>query len=951
MFRPIYWKCDFLSRKALARRLRLKCFMALALVCLSAVSTQAQSHWQVQASSTNSSLNGVAFGNGLFVAVGDSGVILTSPNGQVWTQRLSGTTDRLPAVAFGNGRFVATCANRDRPALTSPNGINWTPVTITTSNGAPTNTGAFEVIAFGGGRFMAAGSTNSTATELMKSEDGISFQTVIPARYPAPFSLDAGLKSLIYFRERFYGRDEISGYYASSDGVSWKRPGWSGGNVATTDGMNKVAIVGSSLPQFSIDAAHTFLRGELPVDRYLPKSSFYPVYRAGCYGAGKFVVVDNKGGVWTSIRGEFWVPRGYFATAGEEFRSVAFDGVDRFVAVGTAPASGSALIATADADPPLQPPPAYTVRSLKTLSNGMLGEAWGISNSGIIAGSVLTSNRVPTAAIFRDGVVSTYPHSSGYPSQAKAVNDNGIGAAEILLQQGSPWTWSMILPGMTQLFPSSGLYITARGINANGSVVGRYVSYPGAPSPREGIYRYDATTGQVTDLGNLGLSYLSATAINDSGDIAGTGGNRPYKLSAAGGLTRLPTLGGIYADAVAINNSGTVAGYSNMPYSPDTVFEVHAFLFKAGLISDIDTFNSSSSFAYAMNANDVVVGYFAPPVAEPFHGFAEHAFVHINGAMHDLNTLLDSTGDGWVLRRATAINDSGSIVGEGGLHGGLSEPFLAIPTSGTPAGVQTRFVNVSTRLRTGTGDDVLIGGFMVRGGPKRVVVRALGPALQYLGINLPDILNDPTLELFDGSGQRIAFNADFTDLPYAERNEIGGRGLAPPHGGVICRDSALIVNLGEGSYTAVVRGTNETTGNCLVEVYNVDTNYTPGLVNISTRGPVGVGDHVMIAGFMIRGDRERRVLVKGIGPSLAAIGVPNTLSDTTIEVFDQEGRIAENDDWRSQQAAEIISTGLAPGDDRESAVILSLWPGNYTAIVRGKGNASGNALVELYELP
>ena len=107
----------------------------------------------------------------------------------------------------------------------------------------------------------------------------------------------------------------------------------------------------------------------------------------------------------------------------------------------------------------------------------------------------------------------------------------------------------------------------------------------------------------------------------------------------------------------------------------------------------------------------------------------------------------------------------------------------------------------------------------------------------------------------------------------------------------------------------------------------------------------------MIAGFIIRGDREKRVLVRGIGPSLAAFGVPNVLSDTTVEIFDQDGSIMENDDWRSQQEAEIIATGIAPGDDRESAVILSLWPGSYTAIVRGKNNTSGNALVEVYELP
>jgi probable HAF family extracellular repeat protein len=925
--------------------------MTLLLVGVFPTGVRAQSHWQVRSSNTTSSLNAVTFGNGLFVAVGNNGVIVTSPTGAVWTSRVSGTTDRLPAIAFGSGRFVATRANRDIPGLTSPDGINWTPVTITNSIGAPTDTGAFEVIAFGGGRFMAAGSTNPAATELMKSVDGISFQSVIPARYPDPFSLDTGLKSLIYFRERFYGQDGINGsrYYASSDGVSWKQPGWSGGNVAATDGISKVAIVGSYSPQFSIDAAHTFLRGEPPVDRYLPESNFSPVFHAACYGAGVFVAVDSKGGAWTSIRGEFWLPRGYFGVSGQELRGVAFDGVNRFVAVGTAPTPLSALIVTAQADPPPQAPPAYSIISLKGLSGGRLNEVLGISNSGIIAGTVSESFGQPTAAIFRDGVVTTYPVSN-YPSRANAVNDNGITAVEVPF---ALLTWAYAFPEGLRLLPEPHLYVTAAAVNASGSIGGSYQSYP--MTDRVGIYRYDTAAHQTVDLGNFGYSFITANAINDLGEIAGilsADGNlqHPYRVSSNGELTVIPNLGGQYAYCVGINASGSVAGYSNMPYSPATIFETHAFLFKNGLLSDIDTFNTRGSIAAAVNSNDEVVGTYSTADEVPGQAFEEHAFLYHSGAMYDLNTLFDATGDGWVARNATGINDAGWIIGQGWLHGGRSEPILAIPTSGVPAGVQTRFVNVSTRLRSGTGDDVLIGGFIIRGGAKRVVVRGIGPALTYLGYPL-DVLSDPVLELFDGSGQRVAFNDNYTDLPYSEQNEIGLRGLSPPHGGSFCPDSVVIATLAEGNYTAVLRGKNGATGNCLVEVYNIDTDYTHGLVNISTRGPVGTGENVMIAGFIIRGDREKRVMVRGIGPSLAASGVPNVLSDTTLEIFDQDGSIMQNDDWRSQQEAEIIATGLAPGDDRESAAILSLWPGNYTAILHGKNNSTGNALVEVYELP
>jgi hypothetical protein len=157
--------------------------------------------------------------------------------------------------------------------------------------------------------------------------------------------------------------------------------------------------------------------------------------------------------------------------------------------------------------------------------------------------------------------------------------------------------------------------------------------------------------------------------------------------------------------------------------------------------------------------------------------------------------------------------------------------------------------------------------------------------------------------------------------------------------------------LPEGRYTAVVRGKDNTSGNCLVEVYNVSTDFSGRLVNISTRGPVGTGDDVMIAGFIIKGERERRIMVRGIGPSLRGGGVRNALENPTLEVFRGDTPIASNDDWRSDQEGDVVASGIAPTDDREAAVILSLRPGTYTAVVRGKDATAGNGLVEVYELP
>lgn len=929
------------------------CRHLVSLGCLCASTVQGQSRWEVKPSKTNASLNAVVFGSGLFVAVGNNGTVVTSPDGEVWTTRASGTTDRLPAIAFGNGRFVATRANRRVPAITSTDGIKWVPIRVTNSTGAAVESGAYEGIAFGNNGFMAVGSTSSVGSEVLKSADGLLFQTVIPAQYPAPGYLMGPLQRIGFCGGRFYGGDLSRGYYASTNGIEWFA--CSSGGVIATDQKSRVAILGFG-SSFSIDGGNTFSPAVSPSDRYLRQPPIRS-FTAACYGGGQFVAVEEAGCVWTSERGEYWLLRDCYAKAGEGFRGVAFDGVSRFVAVGTAPATGTALVATATLDP-TPPPPGYTVYSLKDLTNGVFdGLPRAISNSGIIAGSVLQPNGPDAAAIVRDGKVTIYPDNvfHRYPSYATAVNDDGIAAAEVFTGYGPPLgksSFGVALPAQAVIFPPPGTYIsTAPSINSTGWIVGMYYSDPSHPS----VYRYSAFTGERIDLGNFGLRIVETSSINDRGDIAGIyiEGNRlrlAYRMGADGQLTLVRSLGGDLIENVVMNSLGDVAGSSSLPDAPTIVNGTHAFLYRNGVTSDIDLFNSSYSTVSGINSNGDVVGEFTPASYQVAQTLGGNAFLYRNGVMYDLNRLLDASGDGWLLYHPTSINDKGWIVGQGWLHGDHLEPFLAIPNGGKPAGVQTRFVNVSTRLRTGTGDDVLIGGFIVRGGAKRVIIRALGPGLA----NTPNLLADPTLELLNGSGERIAFNDNFTDLPYwPDQNEIGGYGLKPPYpySGDVVRDSVIAMTLSEGNYTAVVRGKDGSSGNCLVEVYNMDTDYTPGLINISTRGPVGTADDVMIAGFIVRGDRERRVLIRGTGPSLAGAGVPNPLLDPTLEVHDQNGQIAENDSWRSDQEAEITASGLSPKDDREASVILSLWPGSYTAIVRGRGNTSGNALVEVYQLP
>ncbi|MFZ1220617.1 MAG: hypothetical protein WAO00_15085 [Chthoniobacterales bacterium] len=263
-------------------------------------------------------------------------------------------------------------------------------------------------------------------------------------------------------------------------------------------------------------------------------------------------------------------------------------------------------------------------------------------------------------------------------------------------------------------------------------------------------------------------------------------------------------------------------------------------------------------------------------------------------------------------------------------------------------GNSTNFGNIATRLRVQTGDNALIGGFIVAGTqPKSVVVRALGPSLSAFGV--PGVLANPTLELRDASGALLFANNDWQENG-AQAALITAAGLAP--GNNLESAIALTLPANNSAYTAIVRGFNNGIGIGVVEAYDVDQTVNSKLANISTRGFVNTGDNVMIGGMIVVGNGAANVLIRAIGPALTNFGVPNALSDPTLELRDASGTVlAFNDDWRTDQQAAIIATGLPPTNIRESAIVRTLSPGAYTAIVRGYQNLTGVALVEAYQLP
>ena len=254
-------------------------------------------------------------------------------------------------------------------------------------------------------------------------------------------------------------------------------------------------------------------------------------------------------------------------------------------------------------------------------------------------------------------------------------------------------------------------------------------------------------------------------------------------------------------------------------------------------------------------------------------------------------------------------------------------------------------LNISTRGLVGTGDNVLIGGFIITGtDPKMIVLRALGPSLS--GFGLSGVLADPTLSVYNSSGTLIATNDNWQSDP--NHSVVESNGLAPSN----VSESAAALNLAPGAYTVIVRGKDPTPGIALVEIYDISPLSNSTLKNMSTRGSVGTGDNVLISGFIVGDVASATVVVRALGPSLASYGVSGVLGDPTLTIYDSRGSvIASNDNWQDNvNWFDIRKNVLSPPNERESALVLHLPAGAYTAVVRGAGDATGNALVEVYQL-
>jgi hypothetical protein len=378
-------------------------------------------------------------------------------------------------------------------------------------------------------------------------------------------------------------------------------------------------------------------------------------------------------------------------------------------------------------------------------------------------------------------------------------------------------------------------------------------------------------------------------------------------------------------DEMSVVFSSTVFGDS---FGQDAI-AITLLTFRGSVMEETDTlFNTAITW-------DSYRGPLRPGVID-FHRVAMHEFGHTLGLDHP-----DEHNQQVVALMNSNVSDIDTvqpddIAGAENLYSNGPAYQNSIPAP--------NLVNISTRALIGTGEDVLIGGFIIQGSaPATVILRAIGYSLTAVG--LTNAISDPVITVYNSAGAVVATNDDWFTSANAET--ISSFHLDPPNS----LESALFLALNPGSYTAIVQGFSDATGVGLFELYDLHT--TSGRAgNLSTRGQVQGGDNVMIGGFIIGGSQSKQLVVRAIGPSLSSAGIANPLADPLLELHDANGNIIQsNDDWQSGPDAQTIaSEGLAPTNAKESALLATLNPGSFTAIVRGVNGATGLALVELYDL-
>jgi hypothetical protein len=450
-----------------------------------------------------------------------------------------------------------------------------------------------------------------------------------------------------------------------------------------------------------------------------------------------------------------------------------------------------------------------------------------------------------------------------------------------------------------------------------------------------GGHSYIQTGGETS----LGDSVMTAANVLIQGGIIHHGGTINGNVNVSRG-TIAPTSGGGGGDVnlsgagiIVIPGSYAIPGPDTMTINGNLALGADAhysMVIRNNTAGEFDTMTVSGSATFGGTLDVTLVNHFVPQPSDSFTVLT--AGPPITGAFTNApNGSRFPTTDG-----------AGSFIATYSDNHLVLSNFVTKPPD--------QLLNISTRMRVLTGDNVLIAGFIITGtDPKKVIIRGLGPSLGAVGVQ--GALTDTTLELHQGSNT-LATNDNWKiDDQTGQSQEATIRATTiPPNNDL---ESALVATLNPGAYTAVLAGKNQTVGIGVVEVYDLDQAANSKLANIATRGFVDTGDNAMIGGFIVggAGGGAAKVIIRGLGPSLGSVGVQGALTDTTLELHDNNGTtIATDDNWKDSQQGDIQATTIPPSNDLDSAIVRTLVPGNYTAVLRGVNNGKGIGLVEVYNL-
>ena len=876
--------------------------------------------WTIRTVPAANNLFSFHFFNGLYVALGSLGAVFTSPDTIAWTPRNAGTVHRdsgsgLQDMALGDGRLVAV--GLSGLTSTSNDGINWTPATAGTTEDLGGVVFAFD-------RFHAV---TLTSGRIYSSADGVTWTSL---NTPS-----AGLRRIAFGTGRLVAAGNSGELQTSTNGTTWTAGTagtaesllgvnyvngqfiavgtngvirssldgltWTGRNSSGNRSNLQNVVFGQGLyliPGQSGTTGRTLLSsndGLIWRETIIGAGAVGTSLRAAAAGPNELVAVGTSGTILHSSNGQRWNSR----TSGtsSQLNDVTF-GAGLFIAVG----NSGVVLASADA---LTWSPQAAPANLAL--NGIIFE----KNLWIITGA---SGRIFTSS---NGTLWTQRTTNTTNALNKSAFGNGIfvavGSAGTILNSTDGITWNLAAAptkeALTDVAFGGGTFVTV------GSGGATFTSTNGT------TWTNRSTTNEALSSVNYAIGHFIATGIGSA-----------YYLSTDGATWNVRFTGAL--DPVL------------------SCVESRNELFLVGENSAI--LAAGAPLITTTNPPEVI----ATTPATLTAAVAGSAFTLTYQWTKDGAPVAGATNSAYLLPQAD-LNDSGdyrllATGPQGSTVSAINRLTVVPPLVG-------RIINLSVRAIVGEGGQALITGFFISpGATKTVLIRGIGPSLAPLGVT--GGLADPALQLF----------SEKSPLPLATNDNWAGGALLGPFAAVgafpidpASLDAALQINLASGAYTGQVLGNGGTSGIALLELYDSDPTQNPTnsrLTNVSARAQVGIGANVLIAGFAISGNVPRTILVRAIGPSLAIFGVSAPLADPQLEVYRGALRLYANDNWGTTASpadvAELATTFARVGAfplpnsrSRDSALRLTLAPGNYTAQISGVNGTTGVALVEVYEIP